>query len=109
MTGGKAIVLDLNESLRSLSNMESIEIFDINDLEDNDEECLLRSLLTEHIDNTSSRWAKKISNNFVHDLEHFMVVIPKKTSEIPTISGSRKVANDSTSSGSQVIKIGSGK
>jgi len=79
MTGGKAMVLDLTENLRSLSNMESIEIFDMNEIECEDEQNLLRSLLTEHIEKTSSNWAKKINNNFEHYLDYFMLVIPKKT------------------------------
>ncbi|PCJ46923.1 MAG: glutamate synthase large subunit [Gammaproteobacteria bacterium] len=105
MTGGKAFVLDLNENLTEMSNLESIEIFEMNEIECDEDQSLLRSLLAEHLENTASRWAKKISNNFDHYLDYFMLVKPKTTSSLSLPKETAKTDQDKESLDTQVINI----
>ena len=76
MTGGKAVILDLNDNLQQQTNMESVEIIDMNEVESAEDENLLHSLLLEHISNTNSRWTQKIVDNFEHYLNFFKMVSP---------------------------------
>ena len=77
MTGGKAFVLDLNNTLAQVINPETVEIIDMGEVDCDDEEKLIQDLLAEHITQTSSRWAQKITNNFDHYLDSFKLVVPK--------------------------------
>jgi len=101
MTGGHAIILDLTDNLEQQTNMETVDIIDMSEFDCDDEELLLHSLLTEHINKTNSRWAQKIANNFDHYLDSFKLVVPK-SSPIAVAHQKQKYSLDDTNS----IKVG---
>jgi len=84
MTGGIAIILDMNDTLEQNINPENVDIINMSELDCEDEEALLYSLLLEHINKTNSRWAHKIVNNFDHYLDSFMLVVPKSSNPVIT-------------------------
>ncbi|MCP3674546.1 MAG: glutamate synthase large subunit, partial [Gammaproteobacteria bacterium] len=79
MTGGQAIVLDLSDTIFEQTNTDTVEIIDMSEVDCDNEELILHSLLSEHINRTNSRWAQKIANNFDHYLDSFKLIIPKGT------------------------------
>ncbi len=89
MTGGQAIVLDLTDTLTEQTNIDTVEIIDMSEVDCDNQELILHSLLSEHISRTNSRWAQKIADNFDHYLDSFKLVIPKGT--FPDISQSEAI------------------
>jgi len=82
MTGGTAIILDIRERLQRKVNLEHVEVFELATPECEDYIDLLKDIIEKHIISTNSPWAKKISDNFEHYLNYFMLVIPKESSSL---------------------------
>jgi glutamate synthase domain-containing protein 3 len=77
MTGGKAFVFDDFELLEQKTNLETVKIISLTEHVNEAYEKELRQLLSEHIENTRSRWGQKVINNFDNYIDGFKVVIPK--------------------------------
>ena len=73
MSGGTAYVLDSSHDLYRKVNKELVSI---ENLSDHDDIELLRSLITEHYQNTSSQKAKEILNDFEEYIPQFKKIIP---------------------------------
>ena len=73
MSGGIAYVWDRLKTFRSLYNTEMVELFDV-DLEDDQKE--LRSLIERHYQYTNSTVAKEILTNWEDNLSSFVKVYP---------------------------------
>lgn len=73
MSGGTAYVLDSSHDLYRKVNKELVSIENLSDNEDIE---LLRSLITEHYQNTSSQKAKEILNDFEEYIPQFKKIIP---------------------------------
>ncbi|MCK5455853.1 MAG: hypothetical protein KAI45_01925, partial [Melioribacteraceae bacterium] len=73
MSGGIAYVWDRSKTFRSLYNTEMVELFDV-DLEDDQKE--LRSLIERHYQYTNSTVAKEILTNWEDNLSSFVKVYP---------------------------------
>jgi len=107
MTGGIAIVLDMNDMLEQNTNPENVDIINMSELDCEDEEALLHSLLLEHIKKTNSRWAQKIVNNYDQYLDSFMLVVPKSTKPVenPVVTQQENNVPDAIEE-NDIIKVG---
>ncbi len=86
MTGGIAMVLDSYETLERHTNHETVEIFNLSELESDQEVGLLRSLIAKHIETTNSPWANKIILNFENYLDSFKLVVPVSSNKSTILS-----------------------
>ena len=73
MSGGIAYVWDRSQTFRSLYNDQMVELFDVNDKNDEKE---LRSLIEKHYQYTNSEVAKGILTNWDENLSTFIKVYP---------------------------------
>ncbi len=80
MSGGSAYVLDPADNFESLYNDDMVELHRIETSED---EALIRGLVQEHLDKTSSNRAKKILNNWDHFKPKFWKIAPKSAAPVP--------------------------
>ena len=77
MTGGKAYVFDDFELLEQKTNLETVEIISLTEHVNEAYEQELKQLLIHHINQTKSRWAQKIFDNFDNYIDGFKVVVAK--------------------------------
>ena len=78
MSGGISYVYDQNSQLKSLANLETI---DLDPLSPEDEEFILKEL-NEHIKCTASKVATAILADFKNNAKHFIKVFPKEYKKI---------------------------
>ncbi len=78
MTGGRAFVLDLEQTFKQRCNRDSVEIRDLDTARDSRDAELVRALLRRHIEATGSQWAGKLLDEFEHFGFHFRVVEPRR-------------------------------
>ena len=74
MTGGVAYVYDESASLDLNSNLDSVDIFPVE--EDSEDEKALLALLKEHVARTSSPKAKRLLSDWPETRPHFSKVLP---------------------------------
>ncbi len=72
MSGGLAFVFDENTSFASKCNTEMVELETVND----EDELMLKSMITKHYENTKSEVAKKILDNWTKSMAKFIKVFP---------------------------------
>ena len=78
MTAGCAIVLDQQSDLKNKLNEDCIAV-PLEDVKEADMVYVVSQLLSEHIENTNSKWAFKIRHNLDHFVDEFKVVLPKNS------------------------------
>ena len=78
MTGGRAFVLDINESFERRCNPAQVTVSRLNTDEGSTDKALLKSLIEMHVHYTGSEWGQRILDNFEHFMLKFRVVDPKK-------------------------------
>ncbi|NNJ71802.1 MAG: glutamate synthase large subunit, partial [Enterobacterales bacterium] len=76
MTAGCAIVLDQQNDLSKRLNEDCIAVA-LDEVKEADMVYVVSQLLSEHIENTNSKWAFKIRHNLDHYVDEFKVVLPK--------------------------------
>jgi glutamate synthase (NADPH/NADH) large chain len=85
MTGGQAFIFDDFDILGSKINPDSVAIIRLVDADNDVLENQLKDLIYEHIQNTGSRWAQKIYNNFESYIDVFKVVRPKVSKHLEQV------------------------
>jgi glutamate synthase (NADPH/NADH) large chain len=78
MTGGRAFVLDMNDTFERRCNQEQVVVSGINTDETSPDRLLLMSLIKAHVTHTGSEWGQRILDNFEHFMFRFRVVEPKQ-------------------------------
>ena len=86
MTGGRAFVLDMDERLASRCNLDSVEVSDIDTLENSADTKLIKSLLGRHMQLTDSQWGTKLLDEFEYFSHFFRVVTPKREEDEKTVA-----------------------
>ncbi len=83
MTGGAAFIYDRDHDFIDKLNQELVIATRIDTDESDEERHFIKKLLTKYMDETSSKKAKYILDNFRHTLRDFWMVRPKNMTKMP--------------------------
>jgi len=78
MTGGRAFVLDIDDSFERRCNPEQVTVSKLNTDENSTDKALLKSLIESHVRYTGSDWGQHILENFEHFMLKIRVVDPRQ-------------------------------